>query len=151
MNMNSVERVEEYCLAPQERYEPDGPGPPATAPAAPSHTTLSPRAAVPRGQRPALPANWPAHGAVAFEGVTLRYRPDTPAVLNRVTFTAEGERFESQRPSRTSPLTAPSLCPLSLPLFQRARNSEWWVAPARARALCWQPCFARWSPKAGGW
>ena len=43
---------------------------------------------------------------MAFQGVSLRYRPDTPSVLNRVTFTAEGETggpSPLQRMSEPSP------------------------------------------------
>ncbi len=34
-------------------------------------------------------ALWPSHGLVEFKNVTLKYRPNTPAVLKKLTFFVE--------------------------------------------------------------
>src|SRR5690349_4955890 len=56
--MNSVERIKEYEGLAQEKP------------------------AVIEENKP--PAEWPSHGGVEFTDVYLRYRPDTPLVLNGV-------------------------------------------------------------------
>ncbi|DAZ98872.1 TPA: hypothetical protein N0F65_002597 [Lagenidium giganteum] len=37
------------------------------------------------------PAQWPSHGVVQFDNVSLRYRPDMPRVLNHVSFTIDAQ------------------------------------------------------------
>lgn len=63
MAMNSVERVEEYSKLEQE--------PPAIIP----------------GHRP--PENWPTQGRVQVVDLTLKYAPELPDVLKRISFNIE--------------------------------------------------------------
>lgn len=67
--MNSVERIAFYTHdLPQEAVEP------------------------PEGAPP-LPDEWPQHGALAVEDLSVRYRPKLPLVLREVSFTVEpGQR-----------------------------------------------------------
>lgn len=60
MNMNSVERLQEYLVVEQE--------PPAAIP------ETEPR------------ATWPEHGEIHVKDVSLRYSPDLPRVIKNVTF-----------------------------------------------------------------
>jgi ABC-type multidrug transport system fused ATPase/permease subunit len=62
-SFNSVERVDEYANVDSEAV--DGPA----------------------GVRPP-PADWPAHGHIKFEGVSMRYRDDLPLVLKTLDFEA---------------------------------------------------------------
>jgi ABC-type multidrug transport system fused ATPase/permease subunit len=61
VQMNSVERIKEYESLPQEK--------PATL----------------EEKRP--PADWPREGGVEFKNLHMRYRPDTPLVLDDVSAT----------------------------------------------------------------
>ncbi|WVQ83250.1 hypothetical protein IAT38_005389 [Cryptococcus sp. DSM 104549] len=62
--MNTVERVQYYATLPRER-----------APVLPSDP----------------PTNlWPTRGALSFQAASLRYRPDLPLVLKRVSFDVQG-------------------------------------------------------------
>ncbi|RKO93599.1 P-loop containing nucleoside triphosphate hydrolase protein, partial [Blyttiomyces helicus] len=68
MAMNSVERVAEYTATEQE--------PPAVI----------------EGSRP--PAEWPSKGAIHVKDLAIRYAPDQPAVLKKVTFSVNpGEKI----------------------------------------------------------
>jgi ABC-type multidrug transport system fused ATPase/permease subunit len=117
MNMNSVERVQEYCSIVQEKYQPDSidasasdlNNTPSKALAnsenspikispiiTPSHeipfptvTTINPMSVHPRSTHLLVPDDWPNEGRVVFDGVCMRYRDNTPSVLNDVSFTAE--------------------------------------------------------------
>ena len=143
MNMNSVERVQEYCSIVQEKYQPDSievsagdahntpskaplvsstqlssipdrqpagstdlsvgsiietsPSPVKISPSVtPTHeipfptvTTINPMSIHPRSNHLLVPENWPNEGKVVFDGVCMRYRDNTPPVLNGVSFTAE--------------------------------------------------------------
>lgn len=63
MNMNSVERLQEYLEIEEE--------PPAEIP------ETAPR------------ASWPEHGAIKVDNVSLRYSPELPRVIKNVTFEVE--------------------------------------------------------------
>jgi ABC-type multidrug transport system fused ATPase/permease subunit len=63
MEMNAVERVDEYLSIEEE--------PPAIIP----------------NNRP--PATWPAHGKIEVKNLTLRYTPTGPPVLSNVTFSIQ--------------------------------------------------------------
>jgi ATP-binding cassette subfamily C (CFTR/MRP) protein 1 len=63
-NMNCVERMDEYSRLPSEPPEEE-----------------------PEDAR--LPAGWPLKGAVEFQEVCLRYRPELPLVLDHVSFTIQ--------------------------------------------------------------
>jgi ABC-type multidrug transport system fused ATPase/permease subunit len=79
--MVSVERLTEYAKMPQE------------APHVIQGNSTSVSATT--GQ-PMLraPSNWPSTGTLKFKHVTMRYRPDTPVVLNRVSFSVKnGEKI----------------------------------------------------------
>jgi ABC-type multidrug transport system fused ATPase/permease subunit len=117
MNMNSVERVQEYCSIVQEKYQPDSVDASASDPhstpskaptiietspikthpvVTPTHeipfptvTTVNPMSIHPRSTHLLVPDNWPSEGRVVFDGVCMRYRENTPPVLNDVSFTAE--------------------------------------------------------------
>lgn len=41
------------------------------------------------GHQP-LSTDWPLHGLIEFQNVTMRYKPSLPAALRDVTFTIEG-------------------------------------------------------------
>lgn len=60
MNLNSIERIQEYMNTPKEA--PD----------------------VIEGSRP--PANWPSRGEIEVENLSLRYAPELPLVIKDVTF-----------------------------------------------------------------
>ncbi|ODQ79563.1 hypothetical protein BABINDRAFT_37368 [Babjeviella inositovora NRRL Y-12698] len=60
MNMNSVERLQEYLEIEQEPAE--------------------------RIPENAPPARWPEHGAISVKDVSLRYAPELPRVIKNVTF-----------------------------------------------------------------
>jgi ABC-type multidrug transport system fused ATPase/permease subunit len=64
MNMNSVERIRDYL-----QVEPE-----------------AARRSLP-GHEP--PKDWPQHGAIRVEHLTLRYAPDSPTVIRDVTFNVE--------------------------------------------------------------
>ena len=64
MNMNSVERIRDYL-----QVEPE-----------------AARRSLP-GHEP--PKDWPQHGAIKVEHLTLRYAPDSPTVIRDVTFDVE--------------------------------------------------------------
>lgn len=67
MEMNAVERVEEYAQLEEEA--------PAVIPS----------------NRP--PYSWPSEGKISVEGLSLKYSPDGPEVLSNVTFrVAAGEK-----------------------------------------------------------
>ncbi|KAJ3384810.1 hypothetical protein HDU92_003409 [Lobulomyces angularis] len=66
MNMNSVERIQEYSCIEQE--------PPAII----------------ENQRP--PSNWPSAGEVEVKDLVIRYAPELPAVLKKISFSTK--KFE---------------------------------------------------------
>ena len=61
---NAVERVKEYIEVDSEAVE------------------------APEGA-PKPPRDWPSHGKIEFDDVSMKYRPDLPPVLNNLDFTAE--------------------------------------------------------------
>lgn len=138
MNMNSVERVLEYCNVPQEKYQPEttlepGSGSGSDSSSTPlilinqessevSNTkteesskdsilpsiilsdyesnlphplpalslrdsaltyvsTVTPMSAQPRAFHLFVPDDWPSQGKVVFDGLSMRYRDNTPSVL----------------------------------------------------------------------
>jgi ABC-type multidrug transport system fused ATPase/permease subunit len=64
MNMNSVERIRTYLQVESE----------AARKSLPGHEP---------------PKDWPQHGAIKIEGLTLRYAPDLPTVIRNVTLDIE--------------------------------------------------------------
>ncbi|KAJ3071462.1 hypothetical protein HDU98_005300 [Podochytrium sp. JEL0797] len=64
MNLNAVERVDEYCEIEQERP------------------------AIIESNRP--PANWPDKGSLTVSHLEMRYTPDQPSVLSDVSFSIRG-------------------------------------------------------------
>eukprot|EP00908_Phaeocystis_cordata_P022659 Transcript_508.p1 GENE.Transcript_508~~Transcript_508.p1 ORF type:complete len:801 (+),score=373.02 Transcript_508:98-2500(+) len=79
IDLVSVERNLQYVTGiPQEEEAARGAG--GAAAAAPMLT----RVVV------APPEGWPQRGAVRFDGVQMRYRPELPLALNRVSFAIEG-------------------------------------------------------------
>jgi ABC-type multidrug transport system fused ATPase/permease subunit len=91
MNLNSVERVQEYCSIDQEKYQPNKlvgstlssssppPAPSNMTPTSSKHIThiseesskLSPLSMLPRG-RSSIPENWPQVGEIVFDGLSMR-------------------------------------------------------------------------------
>ncbi len=76
VNLNSVERVREYCLASPEGFS-DVEGTP---------TVAQVYGEVPRPFGPMQPSmEWPIYGKLEFQNVSMRYRPGTPLVLRDLT------------------------------------------------------------------
>jgi ABC-type multidrug transport system fused ATPase/permease subunit len=75
IDMNSVERIKEYCSVDQEKYEPD---------ATTTTTTTGTIVHSPVVKRPGtdvLPRDWPSKGEIRFENICMRYREGIPPVL----------------------------------------------------------------------
>jgi ABC-type multidrug transport system fused ATPase/permease subunit len=85
INMNSLERIDEYCRIEQEKYEPDEDAESQTPPESPkrSERSLEKPFSLKRMSVNAncVPANWPSKGEIVFENICMRYRPETPYVL----------------------------------------------------------------------
>ena len=85
MNLNSVERVQEYCSIDQDKYQPDESSTTFPPPVASHITPLpskhinhtleqpqhSPLSMLPKG-RPGIPNNWPYKGEIVFDGLSMR-------------------------------------------------------------------------------
>ncbi|AEO64822.1 uncharacterized protein THITE_2142625 [Thermothielavioides terrestris NRRL 8126] len=77
-NMNSVERIHHYTTSIPDENSPD------------SDTNTPPTVRPATGLAP----TWPRHGAVTFNAVSMRYRPNLPLVLQNLTLSiAAGERL----------------------------------------------------------
>ena len=63
----------QYPMGPKP-YDPMGPKPSV-------FTTITPLSRAPRGSHTIVPDNWPLEGRVTFDGVSMRYRDNTPSVL----------------------------------------------------------------------